>query len=149
MIAVFFFLKNKLLKFPIFIASFSIHFVLFFCVILFSKQRITLNRTPGRNINENEVPTSNNNNNNRLSWPQFYQRNRNNNSNNSKNIDEERRRKESTGNSSSTNAVALERVLGLDEARAIQKANQIVMYVQNSKIWGKIVWWWIFSKHVA
>lgn len=112
----------------------------FFSVLFFhafSKQRntITFNRIAGRNNNENEVPTSNNNNNNhnRLSWPQFYQRNRNNNSsnNNSKCVEEERSRRKEPSTANCSNSVALEKVLGLDEARAIQRANQIVMYVQN------------------
>lgn len=84
----------------------------------------------GRN-NETEVPYSNNNNNNRLSWPQFYQRNRNSvGTSYSKTNEEERRRKDSVG--SGPHSAALERVLCPDEARVMQRANQIVMYVQTN-----------------
>ncbi|KAF5301534.1 hypothetical protein FQR65_LT08838 [Abscondita terminalis] len=91
---------------------------------LISKQRntVTYNRI-GRN-NESEVPNSNNNN--RLSWPQFYQRNRNSlGISHNRSNEEERRRKDSTGSSPHSNA--LERVLCPDEARVMQRANQIVM----------------------
>ncbi|XP_063930776.1 unconventional myosin-IXa-like isoform X2 [Zophobas morio] len=88
---------------------------------IISKQRniLSINRL-GRN-NENEVPS--NNNYNRLSWPQFYQRNRGSGAGN-KTVDDERRRKDPSGNNPNS---ALERVLCPDEARAIQRANQIVM----------------------
>uniref|UniRef100_A0A6P7FZ73 Unconventional myosin-IXb-like isoform X1 n=1 Tax=Diabrotica virgifera virgifera TaxID=50390 RepID=A0A6P7FZ73_DIAVI len=85
---------------------------------LISKQRntISFNRL-GRNL-DNESS------NNRLSWPQLYQRNRHSPSSN-KNNDDDRRRKDSlTGSPSSS--VGLER-LAPDDARAIQRANQIVM----------------------
>lgn len=76
----------------------------------------------GRN-SEVEVP-NNNNGHNRLSWPQLYQRNRNNlTSGNSKISESEQRHRDSGG------ANAFERVLCPDEARVMQKANQIVMYV--------------------
>lgn len=83
----------------------------------FSKQRNTvLNYRTTRNV-DNEAS------NNRLSWPQFYQRNRST-TNPNKNIEEERRRKNSQ--SSPGQSAGLER-LPPDEARAIQRANQIVM----------------------
>lgn len=88
-----------------------------------SKQRNTIAFNRGRNT-EVEVP-NNNSGHNRLSWPQFYQRNRNNlTSTNSKIPVEDRHSRESGGSS------AFERVLCPDEARVMQKANQIVMYVQ-------------------
>lgn len=62
--------------------------------------------------------------NNRLSWPQFYQRTRST-TNLNKNTEEERRRKNSQTGSPGQSA-GLER-LPPDEARAIQRANQIVM----------------------
>lgn len=62
--------------------------------------------------------------NNRLAWPQFYQRSKYN-SNMDKKTAEEYRRKNSQYGSSGQSA-GLER-LPPDEARAIQKANQIVM----------------------
>lgn len=62
--------------------------------------------------------------NNRLSWPQFYQRSRCN-TNLNKNTEEERRRKNSQCGSPGQSA-GLDR-LPPDEARAIQRANQIVM----------------------
>lgn len=61
--------------------------------------------------------------NNRLSWPQFYQRTRST-TNISKCSEEDRRRKNSQ--SSPGQSAGLER-LPPDEARAIQRANQIVM----------------------
>lgn len=63
-----------------------------------------------------------------MSWPQFYQRNRSVGVG-SKVTDDDKRRRESTGCTSS----ALERVLCPDEARAIQRANQIVMYVKKKQ----------------
>ncbi|KAJ8929123.1 hypothetical protein NQ314_018208 [Rhamnusium bicolor] len=104
------------------------------------KQRhpVSFNRT-GRN-NDNE-PASNNNHN-RLSWPQFYQRNRTSGSS-SKNTEDDRRRKDSTGGSPGTSA-ALER-LAPDEARAIQRANQIVMYVGLDIKRYIGVWVWAFN----
>ncbi|XP_044259100.1 unconventional myosin-IXa-like [Tribolium madens] len=90
---------------------------------IISKQRniLSINRL-GRNNENNEVPSNNNN---RLSWPQFYQRNRAiGGATSNKTLDDERRRKDSTGNNPNS---ALERVLCPDEARAIQRANQIVM----------------------
>lgn len=72
----------------------------------------------------NDEPTSN-----RLSWPQFYQRNRSNLSTTKINDDDRQRRESSTSQASYT----LEKVLCPDEARVIQRANQIVMYVIN--IW--------------
>ncbi|KAJ8975586.1 hypothetical protein NQ317_000015, partial [Molorchus minor] len=98
---------------------------------LISKQRhtVSFNRT-GRTNADNDPPT-----NNRLSWPQFYQRNRGA-GGNTKNAEDDRRRKEATGGSPGSSA-ALER-LAPDEARAIQRANQIVMYV--CLVFG-IRWW--------
>lgn len=85
----------------------------------------------GRN-NDSEVPHSHNNN--RLSWPQFYQRNRNNiGASNNKSNEDERRRKDSIGGTS--NSVTLERVLCPDDARVMQRANQIVMYVPIILFW--------------
>lgn len=87
-----------------------------------SKQRNTIAFNRGRNT-EVEVP-NNNSGHSRLSWPQFYQRNRNNlSTTNSKTPAEDRHNRDSTGSS------AFERVLCPDEARVMQKANQIVMYV--------------------
>lgn len=82
---------------------------------IISKQRHTVSTF---NRSRDESPS------NRLSWPQFYQRNRSANSALTKNNDDERRRRDS---SSSQGASALERVLCPDEARVIQRANQIVM----------------------
>ncbi|XP_066140696.1 unconventional myosin-IXb-like isoform X2 [Euwallacea fornicatus] len=59
---------------------------------------------------------------NRLSWPQFYQRNRS--VVPTKNNDEEKLRRETAN---LQNSYALEKMLCPDEARAIQRANQIVM----------------------
>lgn len=98
----------------------------------FSKQRntISFNRL-GRNLDNEQS-------NNRLSWPQLYQRNRHS-PNSSKNSEDDRRRKDSlTGSPNSS--VGLER-LAPDEARAIQRANQIVMYVKFFSIW-----WWVVKK---
>ncbi|XP_048526366.1 unconventional myosin-IXAa isoform X3 [Dendroctonus ponderosae] len=66
----------------------------------------------------NDEPTTN-----RLSWPQFYQRNRSNLSTTKTNDDDRQRRESSTSQASYT----LEKVLCPDEARVIQRANQIVM----------------------
>lgn len=60
-----------------------------------------------------------------MSWPQLYQRSRNSLGGScTKNYPEERRYKEPVGSPS-----ALERVLCPDEAKVMQRANQIVMYV--------------------
>lgn len=85
---------------------------------LFSKQRNTvLNYRTTRNVDHESS-------NNRLSWPQFCQRTRSTTAVN-KNTEEERRRKSSQSGSPGQSA-GLER-LPPDEARAIQRANQIVM----------------------
>ncbi|KAJ8918892.1 hypothetical protein NQ315_016794 [Exocentrus adspersus] len=92
---------------------------------LISKQRNTAFARLGRNENESSTNSGGNN---RLSWPQFYQRTRST-SGASKSIEDDRsRRKDSTGGGSggASNSAALER-LAPDEARAIQRANQIVM----------------------
>lgn len=62
----------------------------------------------------------------RSSWPQFYQRNNRVSLNVAKG-EEQRQRKESM--SGQGPAAALERVLCPSEARVMQRANQIVMYV--------------------
>nr|XP_023020766.1 unconventional myosin-IXa-like [Leptinotarsa decemlineata] len=85
---------------------------------LISKQRSAM---PFSRIGRNSDNESSNN---RLSWPQLYHRNRNSGSNN-KNTDDDRRRKDSSNGGASSSA-GLQR-LGPDEARAIQRANQIVM----------------------
>lgn len=111
--------------------------VLSFFYDLNSKQRNTITFSRGRNNNVDaaDVDTtsssssssnSNSNNNNRLSWPQFYQQrtrghNLHPNNMNSKKCDEDAVRPTSTGK--------FDRVLCPDEARVMQKANQIVMYV--------------------
>lgn len=87
-----------------------------------SKQRNTITINRGRNNNDVDAPSNNN----RLSWPQFYQRNRSNlhhtsANNNKKSEDDPNRHREPSGK--------FERVLCPDEARVMQKANQIVMYV--------------------
>lgn len=94
---------------------------MFFIFIPNSKQRNTVAITRAARNLDNE-PT-----NNRLSWPQFYQRTRSA-TNLNKNVEEDRRRKDSLGGSPGQ-STGYER-LGPDEARAIQRANQIVMYVQ-------------------
>lgn len=85
------------------------------------------NRTghASRNNSESDV-----NNHNRLSWPQFYQRTRSvsGGGTNYGKYEDERRRKDSLSNNN-PNSAALERVLCPSEARVMQKANQIVMYV--------------------
>ncbi|CAG9822727.1 unnamed protein product [Phaedon cochleariae] len=98
------------------------------------QQRYTRNHTPNENliskhrntISFNRIGRNSDNessSNNRLSWPNLYQRNKNTSSSN-KHADDERRRKDSLG--SPSGSVGLER-LGPDEARALQRANQIVM----------------------
>ena len=91
-----------------------------------SKQSNTvpINRL-GRHNDENDVSGNNHN---RMSWPQFYQRNRGSTGNfNCKVADDDKRQKgTSTGSSKS---ITLERVLCPNEARAMQRASQIVMYV--------------------
>ncbi|XP_060525524.1 unconventional myosin-IXa-like isoform X2 [Cylas formicarius] len=62
---------------------------------------------------------------NRLSWPQFYQRNRTSSGSAIGKIAADERRRHETHTNSGT--AALEKVLCPDEARAIQRANQIVM----------------------
>lgn len=90
-----------------------------------------------RNV-DNESP------NNRLSWPQFYQRTRTS-SASTKTWEEDRRRKD-TVTAGSSGPSGLER-LAPDDARAIQRANQIVMYVSFSfcqqKCGAQYRWWWI------
>lgn len=93
----------------------------------------------GRGIRYNENDTGNSHNS--LSWPQFYyHRTRvnnvnNNNSGGSRPGEEQLRgsagtgRKDVLGASGSPSAAALQRVLCPDEARVMQRANQIVMYV--------------------
>lgn len=109
-----------------------------FCYFFFnfhSKQRHTINLP--RRINDNEYTQN-------RQTLQFYQRNR------StfgyafgKSNDEERRRKDSTGNS--PNSAALERALCPDEARVMQRANQIVQYVPPKAIRDFIYRWrWSF-----
>ncbi|KAG5896314.1 hypothetical protein JTB14_030518 [Gonioctena quinquepunctata] len=97
------------------------------------QQRYSRNHTPNENLisKQRNMPFSrmgrnsdNESSNNRLSWPQLYHRNRNS-GGSSKNSEDDRRRKDSSNGSSSSSA-GLER-LGPDEARAIQRANQIVM----------------------
>lgn len=110
-----------------------------------SKQRntVTLNRGRNNNVDAADVDTtsssssnSNSNNNNRLSWPQFCQRARGNNQHpnntNSKICEEDAMRPSSTGK--------FNRVLCPDEARVMQKANQIVMYVPLYLL--LLLWWW-------
>lgn len=92
----------------------AVHYIIFLYYSN-SKQRNTVTFNRGRN-NEVEVPNSN-----RLSWPQFYQRNRI--AVNNKKSEEDQRHREPSGK--------FDRVLCPDEARVMQKANQIVMYVLN------------------
>lgn len=98
------------------------------CYFWFSKHQNTAVKGAGhasRNNTESDI-----NNHNRLSWPQFYQRTRsttNSGTNYGKNADDRRRRDSLSNNN--PNSVALERVLCPSEARAMQRANQIVMYV--------------------
>ncbi|GJQ74626.1 Myo9 [Trypoxylus dichotomus] len=107
------------------------------------QQRYSRNHTPNENIiskhqnmtafNRAGHPSRNNsetdvNNHNRLSWPQFYQRTRSVSSggtNYGKNEDDRRRKDSLTNNN--PNSAALERVLCPNEARVMQRANQIVM----------------------
>ncbi|XP_030757921.1 unconventional myosin-IXa-like isoform X2 [Sitophilus oryzae] len=85
---------------------------------IISKQRTTVHVL---NRSTEETTASSN----RLSWPQFYQRNRSSTTNSAqKSSDEERKRRDSASNQSSA---VLDRVLCPDEARAIHRANQIVM----------------------
>nr|CAI5823164.1 unnamed protein product [Callosobruchus analis] len=89
---------------------------------IISKQRNTiLFSKGGRNIDCEQSS------NNRLSWPQFYQRGRTGSACTKNSEEEQRRRKDSAGGGSGTTS-GLDR-LAPDEARAIQRANQIVMYV--------------------
>lgn len=98
-----------------------------------SKQRNTVMATRGlRNYNENDAAGNNHN---RLSWPQFYY-NRNRvsvNAGNGKSPEEQGRmsRRDSLGIGAPGNAstAVFDRVLCPDEARVMQRANQIVMYV--------------------
>lgn len=82
-----------------------------------SKQRHTINLS--RRVNDNEYMHNRH-------TLQFYQRNRSTYPF-GKSADEDRRRKDSSG--SNPNSAALERVLCPDEARVLQRANQIVQYV--------------------
>lgn len=85
---------------------------------IYSKQRHTT--SPFHRAVDEAAP-------NRLSWPQFYQRNRSNQSNATKNNNEDDRlRRDSAANCQGS--YALEKLCP-DEARVIQRANQIVMYV--------------------
>ncbi|XP_076251183.1 unconventional myosin-IXb-like isoform X1 [Rhynchophorus ferrugineus] len=83
---------------------------------IISKQRHSLSPL---NRSTEESSTSNH-----LSWHQFYQRNRTSTNINVKTNEDDRKRRDSN---SSQGTNALERVLCPDEARAIQRANQIVM----------------------
>ncbi|XP_022914623.2 unconventional myosin-IXa-like isoform X3 [Onthophagus taurus] len=107
------------------------------------QQRYSRNHVPNENIiskqgvqmgssrptgGRNPEPDSSNNHY-RLSWPQFYQRTRTVSSSagpNDRKSEEEKRRKDSAGNAAA-NSAALERGLCPNEARVMQRANQIVM----------------------
>lgn len=83
---------------------------------------------------------------NRSSWPQFYQRtsNKSNNSINSGGVDKVDSK--TSRRDSMSGSGALERVLCPSEAKVMQRASQIVMYVPAQTFLGNFRCWLIFKK---
>lgn len=106
-----------------------------FTFVPYSKQRntIALNRLSRNSGSDADAP----NNHNRLSWPQFYNRGKASTASKAGGNDEGRTRKDAAvgggggGGGGGPHAAAFERVMCPDQARVMQRANQIVMYVLN------------------